>query len=571
MSKVFSFYVVMLSSCLPFLASAQSPFFHYFQDSLKPGYRISGNLDSTDRSISGYQSTLPDTWLTNNQLFTPQVLLGHDLSEFSRRYSSIAHVGLFYSMGSAANQPAGISYTQQVNNQLSAQFDYRRNFSGELMRNTGFESNYVQGSLRFIRPRIGSSIDVNFQSRQQSYSDGLFGDTLSLPEDELIFQSVTRSAASQRTKRVRIVWRNYYSFLKDSLRKTGLYIKPELRIDNRRFQDDQISSLYTTYNYDSLATNDYSELRTFQLSVGYFYHSQNIQAEIGGDRTYWDFDNLTLHRDTTEWGINGRLLLQLTPKLQFSNSIHYTLVGALGELNYKGHVSWNSKRAKANAFFGFDRQYPQQFQRHYIGNHIAYDWKMKQLQTVVFTGLSADLTLGKIPLSALVKWTNLQNHAWYLDSAWRQDTLTNVAVLQASLRGDLSFKNLIFQPSFHVALSEQSFLPRYQTYLRFGFRGALFKAKKLQTAIGIDAGYIGSYGLMDFDPMFHVYTFTSSGKSFAAMPKLHAFANFDLGFFRWFFRFENIEQTFTKSNQQLLGYPVVPLQLRFGFSWDLFN
>jgi hypothetical protein len=158
-----------------------------------------------------------------------------------------------------------------------------------------------------------------------------------------------------------------------------------------------------------------------------------------------------------------------------------------------------------------------------------------------------------------------------LDSAWRQDTLTNTQVLQANLRGDLSFKKLILQPSLHVAIAEKSFLPGYQAYLRFGFRGALFKAKKLQTSIGIDAGYIGSYQLMDFDPMLHVYTFSSTGKSFSAMPKLHVFANFDLGFFRWFLRVENIEQTFTKSNQQLLGYPVVPLQLRFGFSWDLFN
>ncbi len=561
----------MLLSCLPFLASAQSPFFHYFQDSLKPGHRISGSLDSTDRAISGYQSTLPDAWLTNNQLFTPQLLLGQDPSEMSQRYSSIAHVGLFYSMGSAANQPAGISYTQQVNKKLSTQFDYRRNFSSELLRNSGFESNYVQGSLRYLSPRIGSSLHVNFQSRQQNYNDGLLGDTLSLPEDDLIFQSVTRSGTKQTAKYARIRWRNYFSFTKDSLRKTGLFLTPELRIDNRKFQDDQIYSLYTTYNYDSLETNDYSELRTFQLAAGYFNHSKKIQLEIGGDRTYWDFDNLTLHRDTTEWGINGRLLFQFNSKLQFANKLRYTLTGAAGELNYKGNVSWRSDKVKANAFFVFERQYPQQFQRHYFGNHISYDWNNKQLQTTVSAGLWADLKLGKVPVSALVRWTNLQNHAWYLDSAWRQDTLTNTQVLQANLRGDLSFKKLILQPSLHVAIAEKSFLPGYQAYLRFGFRGALFKAKKLQTSIGIDAGYIGSYQLMDFDPMLHVYTFSSTGKSFSAMPKLHVFANFDLGFFRWFLRVENIEQTFTKSNQQLLGYPVVPLQLRFGFSWDLFN
>jgi hypothetical protein len=154
---------------------------------------------------------------------------------------------------------------------------------------------------------------------------------------------------------------------------------------------------------------------------------------------------------------------------------------------------------------------------------------------------------------------------------WRQDTLTDLTIFQASLRSDLSFGKLILQPSLHFASSDQAFLSGYQAYLRLGFRGALFKAKKLQTVIGLDAGYLGAYNLLDFDPLFHVYTFSSTAKTFDAMPKLHVFANFDLGFFRWFLRVENIEQSFWKSNQQLIGYPVVPLQLRFGFSWDLFN
>jgi hypothetical protein len=56
------------------------------------------------------------------------------------------------------------------------------------------------------------------------------------------------------------------------------------------------------------------------------------------------------------------------------------------------------------------------------------------------------------------------------------------------------------------------------------------------------------------------------------MMKLHFYTQFDLGYFRWFIRVENIEQTFVKpTNFEGVGYPVTPLQLRFGVSWDFFN
>jgi hypothetical protein len=56
------------------------------------------------------------------------------------------------------------------------------------------------------------------------------------------------------------------------------------------------------------------------------------------------------------------------------------------------------------------------------------------------------------------------------------------------------------------------------------------------------------------------------------MPKLHFFSQFDLGYFRWFVRIENIEQLFqSETNMEAIGYPVLPTQLRFGVSWDLFN
>lgn len=115
-------------------------------------------------------------------------------------------------MGSASNQPAGISYTQQVSQRMAAQFDYRRSFSNDIMRNSAFEQNTVFGSLRYVTPRYAGSLDVYFQSRKQAYNGGLLGDSLTLTDESLVFQSVSRSDADQLRKHAHLTWRNYVSF-----------------------------------------------------------------------------------------------------------------------------------------------------------------------------------------------------------------------------------------------------------------------------------------------------------------------------------------------------------------------
>jgi hypothetical protein len=133
-------------------------------------------------------------------------------------------------------------------------------------------------------------------------------------------------------------------------------------------------------------------------------------------------------------------------------------------------------------------------------------------------------------------------------------------------------KRLFFQPSITVQLSEYTVVPKLLVAARVGFNGTLFKAKKMKTALGVDLGYTSSCQLMEYVPYMQTYSFSIATNTYAAMPKLHLFANFDLGFFRWFLRLENIEQTFQKKmNFEALGYPVVPMQFRFGVSWDLFN
>jgi hypothetical protein len=56
--RKWALFLLVTSSCQLF-SVAQSPFGNYFQDTLKPGHRISGKLDSVDANLANYQHTLP--------------------------------------------------------------------------------------------------------------------------------------------------------------------------------------------------------------------------------------------------------------------------------------------------------------------------------------------------------------------------------------------------------------------------------------------------------------------------------------------------------------------------------
>lgn len=71
---------------------AQSPFGNYFQDSLKPGHRISGKLDSVDANLAAYQHTLPGDFNPFRFHFSFSDLNTVWVKPQLRRFSSIPHI-----------------------------------------------------------------------------------------------------------------------------------------------------------------------------------------------------------------------------------------------------------------------------------------------------------------------------------------------------------------------------------------------------------------------------------------------------------------------------------------------
>ncbi|MDR0801995.1 putative porin [Fluviicola sp.] len=550
---------------------AQSPFGHYFQDTLKPGYRISGKLDSVDVNLAAYQHTLPG-------FFNP-FLFSFSYSDLNttwhkpqqRRYSAIPHIAFEYSMGSKLAQFGKITYTQAIDSNTFIQFDYIRNTTNGNLRNSNFERNSVQLSLMHRSRYYGTILDVSFYGNNNQLNDGLTGDSVreGFP---LNFQEVVKSNAGNKTKEFHADWKNYISFTKDSLHKAGVMLQSRLDIKNQRyFERDTLKQIYGFYNYDSTYSYDYWELASLRLNGGMFYKNQDFNFEAGLGTRYWDYDNMVLHQDTTE--AYGYAALDMILKgFSLKAAANYTFVGANGEMSVVADLG---KRFRSNLFTAhasFSRQYPENYQRNYYANTLNYSWINRQLSTKTLGNVHWSSKNRVIPFFAEAFIESNTNMPVFIQNRWRQDTLMHLSVAGIQVGFEYSYRKLLIQSRVSYRESSGNLLPNWLLSGRIAYNGGLFKAQKLKTVTGIEIGYISSYRLMDFAPMINTYVFSNSGRAFREMMKLHFYSQFDLGYFRWFIRIENIEQTFVKpTNFEGLGYPVTPLQFRFGVSWDFFN
>jgi hypothetical protein len=566
---------------------AQSLYFNYFTDTIKPGFRVSGVFDSTDVSSANYQHNLPTLFQPAQQSFS-FLNLHRDVQQHqATRFSAIPHVGFRYSMGSNATQEGKIMYTQAIDSFTFLQLDYQRRVSQGALRNGNFEYNSVAVALLKRKKRAVFALAIHFLGEKRGLNGGLAGDSLSDPLFGLIFQSVEKNnsftsgvfspnspgVVYKENKNAHIASSNYFSFTSREQVKTGFFINPYLTIENRRFiENGAINTTYGVANYDTLATRDFWQKSEAGAFSGYFFHTKRLQLNAGMVFNYWDYDNLILHRDTVMIAGKGEMTVSLNSGMSWKSQATINLKGALGEMSVQSSFLQQRKIGQLALTGAFRKAYPELYQRDYYANTTAYTWDNRLLYSHLNLGgkLNLNVKNTKISLSASYEFTD--KLPLYVGNEWRQDTLNQLSIFAVKAATSFVYKKLFFQPCLTVQLSETTLVPAYLFAARLGFNGALFKAKKMKTALGVDLGYTSTYQLMEYVPYMQTFTFSNSTQIYTAMPKLHFFANFDLGFFRWFIRLENIEQAFQKKiNFEALGYPVVPIQFRFGVSWDLFN
>lgn len=554
------------------LAYTQSPYFHYFTDSILPGYRISGGLDSTDRYCSPYASNTPN-------LFQPALRNGA-FGQFSqlpqvaipRRFSAIPHIGFSYSMGSNIQQLGKISYTQALDSINYLQLDYQRQTSNGAMRNQEYKRNQFELSWLRLGEHHALAMDLRYLSVENGLNGGLLGDTME-EGFALIFQDVNKANASQKYTVMNWEVQNYFSFTKSQSLKTGLYVHPRLNVVNRRyFETDTLPQIYGFTNYDTIFTQDFWQRGEAGGKAGYFIHTKPFVFNAGIDVAFWDYDNGQVHNDTLEISLNGDLIVNLKSGWLWKNTATANIIGAQGSFNATSILSKRFSFGSVNINGNAGRRYPQNYQRAYYGNTIDYSWTNKTLETYLDADGAVRIKLKQQEAKLSGGISQRFNTPLFLNNVWRQDTLTSLSLIRVGGGFDLRWGKLLFQPRVDLQYASVTNFPAATIQARIAYNGTIFKAKKLRNVTGIDIAYTSTYALMGYVPMMDTYVFTANTTNYTEMPKLHFFSQFDLGFFRWFIRVENIEQAFrTTTNMEAVGYPVLPMQFRFGVSWDLFN
>ena len=162
----------------------------------------------------------------------------------------------------------------------------------------------------------------------------------------------------------------------------------------------------------------------------------------------------------------------------------------------------------------------------------------------------------------------------FLNGQWRNDTLTNFSFHRIALRIGVKWGILHVQPeyTFTIRPSALQIVPTHTIRARVLLKGALFKAKKMKTYLGVDAIYVSGFDPMSFVPAMDVYSLNTNGILVSSFNNLHVFGGFQIDQFRFFVRFENIGYFWNDNSIELLdAYPITGGQLRVGLTWDFFN
>jgi len=564
--------VLVLIACNSLTSHAQSPFYHFFEDSIQPGYRISKTLDSTDAFCSPYASTTIQYFQPSLRPFSFGQFNALPVINVTRRYSSIPHIGFAYSMGSNTQQIGKIAYTQTLDSNNFIQMDYLRQSTNGAMRNQDLTRNQLEFSWLRRGKNYGSALDMKLLSLEQGLNGGLLGDTIQ-NDFGLDFQDVNKSNARQKYIVVDSKFENFFSFVSNDNLKTGFFFSPFLKVTNKRYTEaDTLVQIYGATNFDTLTTQDFWQKGEIGASAGYFFHTKPFVINGGIEVKYWDFDNYTVHNDTLEISAIGDLIVDLKSGWNWKNAVRINVIGALGEFsaNSSLHKKFGTIDVTINGNGG--RRYPQNYQRNYLGNTVAYSWNTKTQETYITANGNVNISVKSQIIQLFGGIDQRFNMPLFVNNRWRQDTLSTLSYARIGAGIDFQWKKLLIQPKVTFQLANVNVVPSLIFQTRLAYNGTIFKAKRLRNVTGIDIGYSTAYDLMGYVPMMDVFTINNSGMTFTAMPKLHFFTQFDLGYFRWFIRIENIEQAFQKTtNMEALGYPVLPMQLRFGVSWDLFN
>jgi hypothetical protein len=546
-------------------------------DSLKSSYSSSGKLSTIDLS-SGY--LLNTLGFASNQpfLFDPLELLYSGLPfnalqpSKSIRYSSLPHIGFSYSFGSSGFQFAKFQYTQAFSNKWIVNLDYKNHQTNGILRNSAVRNQLVTLKISKQFKRLESLLTANYSVRSFGWNGGIEEDSSVLSfSPELI--PVLKSDAISTRKEVLVNWMNYIHLIADSSQKTGLYFNADFHSRNRIYRETgDLSSQYNQIYVDSFETFDQVQMSSQANEIGFFTTRKKWRFTSGINQAFWNYRNGLFYRDTLEVDLRQSLSFKLS-NLSVEQKFTMNLLGRGQSWKNEIYVVKKWKNSSLKGAWKIENTWPELFQRHYFSNNIQYQLPMYELQFKNKLDLSYDFQLNKNDIHLKISHVYLKNPYFFTGTTWSNSLMNTVNSLGATISSDFKYKSLTISPnySFHALPSFWKFFPNHVVKMRLLIERGVLKKRKLTSYFGAEPQVVGGFSPLIIYPSMDVFVMTNNTTQ-AAFIDLALFAGFELKGFKFFARAENLGYFWNNRMLQLAkGYPIPPMQIQIGITWDFWN
>ena len=297
--------------------------------------------------------------------------------------------------------------------------------------------------------------------------------------------------------------------------------------------------------------------------------------------------------------VGGELARTQGFRFHFNTSAEFWLIGEhLGDLNIDGKTDLQQHLGKrdtllADVHVSFMHRKPSFFFRHYH-SQIAW-WDNTDLSREVRFKVDGNLRLKKFGTRLQIGFENVSNYTYFgmqntlregKDAASLQPTdfshavgvmqAGSVQVFGATLAQDLNWKFIHWdnQASFQTSSNQDALpLPKLNIYSNFYLLFRIGIAKVLRVQIGADMRYFTSYYAPDYSPaiqQFAVQDANHERMEIGNYPIIGAYANLHLKHCRIYVSAKHVN---AGSGHMFLvpHYPINPMTIHFGLSWNFFN
>ncbi|SFT54564.1 Putative porin [Lishizhenia tianjinensis] len=577
--------LVLMLVLTGFCAQAQNKLLAPKIDSITLDYRSSGYaLDSVDVVYGANENlrpsgfNLPEFGL--NELLHQRDALGANLAGFNylQRQAStpilispLPYIGFQYSFGGSLTQNLDVQYSQALSPKTLLNIHYNKKSSDGFLRSSKYAVNDVNAVLIHRNKHYSTKLDAKYSAYTWSENGGMSEDSL-LQDYIISFTPVNKSSAESTVKKADISWENYLNLSGDNMIKTGFYQVTRYEVINRLFTDNAPTQLTDTFYIDSNRTRDQYQTASIKNGAGYFFSSKYFEINASVNHRYWSNQNLNRYFDTTEIFLASELYAGFE-KFNLHNTFYFNLVGATGEIKNYTRLQMALPLFDLNAKLDINNLYPTPYQRQHYANN--FQWKLTSLSPQQIITLGGDLKLkGKLNTGVGVDATTVNNGLYFINNTWRQDTLNTVSAVRINAFVDynLGKLHLSHNLAFNLNSANFNFQPKVISSNRIAYKTPIFKAAKLKMNLGLDLQYLSEYNSMLYLPEMSLYSPLTGAQSTGNYVLVHAFAAIDLDPFRLFFRAENVSSLWNDARIRVdEEYPIMPLFVRLGVSWDFFN